>query len=165
MRQRKTAKNYFMKSLIIKFLFVFSLICAFSFVSSAQISESESNYLSDRKLKILEKPVPKLTEEQREENICVQGQVILKVEFLANSEIGNVTIIKTLPYGLAENAVEAAKKIKFQPETKNGIATSVFKLVQYTFSWDGGWRNVPISNVESKNDEEKNDSQKSENKD
>ena len=146
-----------MKISPIKYLLAFTLICAFSALSFAQDSESENVYPSDRKLKILEMPSPKLTEEQRKENICIQGQVVLRVEFLSNSEIGNINVVRPLSHGLAENAIEAAKKIKFEPEIKNGIATTVFKLVQYNFKW--GWINALRKNEESIENNEKDQSQ------
>lgn len=150
-------KLNFMKSTSIKLLLFFAVICAYSALCFAQDSESENKYPSDRKLKILERPVPRLTEEQRAKNICVQGQVVLRVEFLSNSEIGNITVVRPLSHGLAENAIEAAKIIKFEPEIKDGIVTTVFKLVQYNFEW--GWTNTSKKNEESSENTKKDKSQ------
>lgn len=139
MRQRKTAKYYFMKSFSIKILFVFIFICAFSFISSAQFSEFENNSLSDSKLKILEMPLPEISEDLRRSHI--QGTIGVRVTFLSNSEIGNVQPIKDYPY-LTKPVIEAAKKINFEPKIKNGIAITVTRSVQYTFLPWYGWQNA-----------------------
>ncbi len=64
----------------------------------------------------------------------IQGSVILRTTFLKTGEIGTVSAITKLPFGLTKNAVEAAKKIKFKPMVKNGINVSLTKNVQYTFT-------------------------------
>ena len=49
----------------------------------------------------------------------VEGSVILKILFLANGEIGEITDVtkkkraEMIKYGLSARAIEAAKKIKF----------------------------------------------------
>ncbi len=157
-RQRKTlGKVKFMKLSPIKVLFIFIVICAFSALCFAQDSKSENVYPSDRKLKILEMPLPRLTEEQEKKNIHIQGQVVLRVEFLSNSEVGNITVVRPLSHGLAENAIEAAKKIKFEPKIKDGMATTVIMSVQYNFKW--GWIKAPKNNDESSENTEKDKSQ------
>ena len=64
----------------------------------------------------------------------VQGSVNLRVVFLANGGIGSVIPASSLPYGLTEQAIAAAKKITFLPARKNGKKVSITKLVQYTFT-------------------------------
>ena len=88
-------------------------------------------------LKILEKPLPQLTQEQIKQNIFAQGTIALKVEFLATGKIGNISPITKLPYGLTENAVEAAKKIRFEPAIKDNKPINTSKIVLYTFLY--GW--------------------------
>ncbi len=80
-------------------------------------------------LTILEKPRAAYTDV----SVCIQGTVRLRVEFLASGEIGKISPISTLPYGLTENAIEAASKIKFEPEIKNGKLISKFMVVEYAF--------------------------------
>jgi len=43
-------------------------------------------------------------------------------------------VVKPLGFGLDEEAVKAARKIKFQPATKDGKPVSIVKRVQYSFS-------------------------------
>ncbi|MEP6925956.1 MAG: energy transducer TonB, partial [Pyrinomonadaceae bacterium] len=67
---------------------------------------------------------------------CKSGVVRLRVELLANGKVGNITPICELPYGLTEQAAKAAKKIKYVPKKRNGIAISVTKTIEYTFTPD-----------------------------
>ncbi|HEX8287384.1 MAG TPA: energy transducer TonB [Pyrinomonadaceae bacterium] len=114
------------------------------------------NLWAQESLKVLEKPIPLFTEAQRELNICAQGTVTLRVEFLANGQIGKVLPISGLPYGLTESAVEAVKQIKFIPAKKEGNSATIFKQIQYSFTLDGGWKNTS-NQFESKKDNSKND--------
>ncbi|MGI8638918.1 MAG: energy transducer TonB [Pyrinomonadaceae bacterium] len=67
-------------------------------------------------------------------SVCVQGTVRLRVEFLASGEIGKISPVSFLPYGLTENAIEAAKRIRFEPEIKNGKPITKFKVIEYSFN-------------------------------
>jgi hypothetical protein len=68
-------------------------------------------------------------------NVCIQGVVRLRVQFLASGEIGEIAPLNSLPYGLIEKAMAAARKIKFQPEIKDGKPTSKIKVVEYAFAY------------------------------
>ncbi len=59
---------------------------------------------------------------------------MLRVTFLADGRIGEVTPVAGLPLGLTANAIAAAKDIKFSPALKNGVPVSVTKMVQYSFT-------------------------------
>jgi protein TonB len=60
--------------------------------------------------------------------------VVLRVQFLENGEIGKITVVKGLPYGLTENAIDAAKRMKFEPAKKDGRAVTVLRPVEFSFS-------------------------------
>ena len=92
----------------------------------------------DSVLKILEQPIPELPLNHMTQT--VQGTVILRVQFLDFGEIGEITRVKELPSGLTEKAVAAARKIKFEPEKKDGKPVTVVKEIQYFYSWNGGWQ-------------------------
>ena len=64
----------------------------------------------------------------------VNGTVQLKVTFLYSGEIGDIVPIKELPEGLTEQAINAAKGIRFQPKRVNGVPQSVTKIIEYSFS-------------------------------
>lgn len=81
---------------------------------------------------ILSKPRANYTDAARQNN--VQGTISLRVVFNANGTIGSVSPVNSLPYGLTEKAIAAAKSITFEPATKNGQPYAITKVVQYTFT-------------------------------
>lgn len=83
-------------------------------------------------LMIVAKPRPSYTDSSRQVNI--QGTVILRTTFLANGSIGAVSVVKSLPYGLTEHAIAAARRIVFLPAQPDGVNFAVTKQVEYTFS-------------------------------
>ncbi len=118
-----------------KFSIVLTLILCFATAAFGQ----------DVKLKILEQPKPELP--QNYMTLDVQGTVMLRVQFLDFGEVGEITVVKDLPFGLTEKAIAAARKIKFEPEKKDGKPVTVVKEFQYIYSWNGGWR-FPADNIE-----------------
>lgn len=91
-------------------------------------------------LKILEQPKPELP--QRHGTLDVQGTVVLKVEFMDIGEIGDVVVVRQLTNELDQKAIAAVRKIKFEPEKKDGKAVGTFKTLEYYYSWNGGWRDL-----------------------
>jgi len=83
-------------------------------------------------LKILYKPKATYTDEARTQN--VQGSVTLKITLLANGSVGSITPVSRLPYGLTEQAIAAARQIKFEPKKVNGQPVSVTMTFQYGFN-------------------------------
>lgn len=78
------------------------------------------------------KPAPKYTDSARQN--MIKGRVVLRVTFLESGGIGAVTAIETLPDGLTEQAIEAARRIIFLPARQNGKKHSVSKAIMYNFS-------------------------------
>jgi len=83
-------------------------------------------------LKLLTRPKPQYTETARKN--LVEGQVVLRITFLANGTIGPISVVKGLPDGLTEQAIEAAKRITFEPMRVNGKAKTTTKVVTSSFS-------------------------------
>jgi protein TonB len=83
-------------------------------------------------LKILSKPRPGYTDAARQAN--VQGTVLLRVTFLASGQVGNISAVKGLSNGLTEQAIAAARRINFEPAKVNGVAQSITRQIEYTFS-------------------------------
>jgi TonB family protein len=81
---------------------------------------------------ILYREKAKYTEEARQNKI--QGTVVLQVVFNVNGSISDVRVIRGLPDGLTEKAIEAAKKIRFNPAVKNGSPVSVRGSLEFTFN-------------------------------
>jgi TonB family protein len=82
-------------------------------------------------VRILSKPRADYTQPARINE--VEGAVRLRVMFLASGEIGEVIPLSGLAYGLTEQAMAAARQIRFEPATRDGIAVSVIKIVEYSF--------------------------------
>jgi TonB family protein len=83
-------------------------------------------------LKILSQPRPGYTEEARKNN--VQGTVRVRVTFSASGQVTGVSAINSLPFGLTEKAIAAARQIQFIPAKRNGVPTSVQKTVEFRFT-------------------------------
>ena len=83
-------------------------------------------------VQILAKPKALYTDAARTNN--VQGVVRVRVTLLASGQIGGVSPVSTLPYGLTEQALAAARQIKFKPATKGGVPVTTSKIFEYTFT-------------------------------
>lgn len=83
-------------------------------------------------LRILFKQKAQYTDQARQNN--VQGTVTLRVTFLASGGIGSISTLKGLPYGLTEQAIAAAKAIRFEPEKVNGVPRTTSRPVSFTFN-------------------------------
>ncbi|MCA1625298.1 MAG: energy transducer TonB [Acidobacteria bacterium] len=81
---------------------------------------------------IIAKPRANYTDAARQNQ--VQGTVTLRVTFTAGGSIGSISPVSGLPYGLTEQAIAAARGIKFEPAKKNGVPQTVTKQVQYSFT-------------------------------
>lgn len=83
-------------------------------------------------LVILSKKTASYTDNARANQ--VSGTVRLLILFAASGRVTNILILKDLGYGLTENAVEAARQIKFEPAKENGKPISQVKIVEYSFT-------------------------------
>jgi TonB family protein len=86
----------------------------------------------EQRARLLLKPEPKYTEEARRNQIS--GTVMLRVIFSNNGEVVQIRAVRTLPFGLTERAIEAARQIKFVPAMKGGRPVSVFMQLEYNFN-------------------------------
>jgi len=82
-------------------------------------------------LKILKKTPAAYTNNAREN--LIKGTIRTAVFFSESGRVTHVLILKGLGGGLNENAVNAARQIKFEPATKDGKPFSQIKIVEYTF--------------------------------
>ena len=83
-------------------------------------------------VQILSKPRANYTDAARLN--FTQGKVVLRVTFSANGQIGAISVITGLSDGLTEQAIAAARGIKFEPARRDGVPYSVTKPVEYTFT-------------------------------
>ena len=86
----------------------------------------------DRKVRLQSKPEPAYTEKARHNN--VEGTVILKAVFSKTGRVENIQVIASLPDGLTEQAIKAARKIRFIPAVKDGKSVSMWMQLEYNFS-------------------------------
>ncbi len=68
--------------------------------------------------RVLLKPEPQYTEEARRNGIT--GSVVLRVVFSRLGEVTSIRAIQSLPFGLTERAIAAARLIRFRPATRDG---------------------------------------------
>lgn len=81
---------------------------------------------------ILSRPEPVPTLAARRAG--VRGSVILRAVFSAQGTVDHILVLRSLPYGLTEQTIAAAKRIKFRPAAKDGQPVSVFLQLEYNFS-------------------------------
>ena len=86
----------------------------------------------EQRARVLFKPEPQYTEEARKNQIT--GTVMLRVVFASNGDVVQINAVRTLPYGLTERAIAAARQIKFVPAIKGGRPVSVFMQLEYNFN-------------------------------
>ena len=84
-----------------------------------------------QKVRVKKKPEPQYTNDARK--LQIEGKVVIRCVFSSKGEVTNIHVISGLPQGLTERAVEAAKKIKFIPATKDGHPVSMWMELQYNF--------------------------------
>lgn len=77
------------------------------------------------------KPEPGYTEQARMNNI--QGVVSLRLLLGSDGTVRNISPIKRLPDGLTDNAIAAARRIKFLPAEKDGRLVSTYVQINYSF--------------------------------
>jgi TonB family protein len=78
------------------------------------------------------KPEPQYTELARRNQII--GTVILRAVFTRSGEVSSIRAIQSLPFGLTEKAIAAARQIKFHPATHNGHPVNVHMRLEYNFN-------------------------------
>lgn len=104
-------------------------------VPSATAQNADDNSLlmaKNQRPTILHREVAKYTEIARINR--VEGTVVLQIVFAGNGEIQNIRVIRGLPDGLTRKALEATRKIKFNPAIKDGEPVSVRGQLEFSFN-------------------------------
>lgn len=120
----------------------FVLLFANPSIASAQIGKPQSSgtpeanriysgKVVDKKASVKKKPEPSYTKDARKHGI--EGTVILRCVFTSTGQVTNIRVVSELPDGLTERAIEAARKIKFTPATKDGHPVSMWMQLEYNF--------------------------------
>ncbi len=82
--------------------------------------------------RVIAKPEPQYTEEARRN--AVSGTVVLRVVFSRTGEVTNIRAVQSLPFGLTERAIAAARLIRFRPATREGHPVNVYMQLEYNFN-------------------------------
>ena len=84
------------------------------------------------KARVTMKPEPMYTEAARKAQVV--GTVVLRAVLGADGTVNHILVLASLPHGLTEAAVRAARMIKFVPATVNGRQVSMFVQLEYSFN-------------------------------
>ncbi|HEY0385732.1 MAG TPA: TonB family protein [Pyrinomonadaceae bacterium] len=84
------------------------------------------------KARILRRVEPTYTEAARQAG--VRGTVVIRAILAADGIVKRILVVRSLSMGLTERAVEAARKIKFVPATKDGRPVSQYVQIEYNFN-------------------------------
>lgn len=84
------------------------------------------------KARVLSKPEPIYPDQARASQ--VSGSVMLRCVFAADGTVKHVLVLKSLPNGLTEASIRAARKITFTPATLGGRAVSMIVQLEYHFN-------------------------------
>ncbi len=82
-------------------------------------------------LEVLSKPPVQYTSEARQ--LRVQGDVVLRVTFLATGQVVVQGVVRGLGHGLDEEARRVAQQIRFRPATHNGQPVDLTTTITITF--------------------------------
>jgi TonB family protein len=82
-------------------------------------------------LEVLSKPSVQYTSEARQ--LRVQGDVVLRVTFLASGQVVVQGVVHGLGHGLDEEARRVAEQIRFRPATRNGQPVDLTTTITITF--------------------------------
>jgi TonB family protein len=82
-------------------------------------------------LEVISKPPPQYTSEARQ--LKVQGDVVLRVTFLATGQVVVQGVVRGLGHGLDEEARRVAQQIRFRPATRDGRAVDMTTTITITF--------------------------------
>ena len=85
-----------------------------------------------QRARVLSKPEPQYTEDARRNQVT--GTVVLRVIFASSGEVMQIRAVRTLPFGLTERAMAAARQIRFEPAKRDGRAVSVSMQLEYNFN-------------------------------
>jgi len=82
--------------------------------------------------RIISKPEPQYTEEARRNQDT--GTIVLRAIFAADGKVRAIRPLTQLPHGLTQMAIDAARRIKFIPATKDGRPVSMYIQLEYNFN-------------------------------
>lgn len=85
--------------------------------------------------KISSKPSPDFSAEALAHT--VRGRVVLSAVLCRTGKVTDVQVIESLPFGMTEKVIKAARQIKFEPAEKDGRRVSEVIRLEYNFGYIG----------------------------
>ena len=85
----------------------------------------------DKKARVTYAPSPELTEDARRRG--TRGTVVLQIVLEYSGSVGKIRTISGLPDGLTEAAINACRKLEFDPAIKDGCPVSQYLRIEYNF--------------------------------
>jgi TonB family protein len=101
-------------------------------LSRPEMTGAEFKGLTSDRPRVISLPKPESTPEAVAAHMT--GSVILSVEVLPDGNVGGVKILRSIGYGLDENAIAAIRKGKFKPGLRFGQPINAKIRVEVTFS-------------------------------
>ena len=125
-----------------------TLLIAFGFEAAA-IAQGSNSVVNDEKCagriyepkdvtsraKFSSRPPPSYSAEAIAHS--VRGRVVLTAILCRTGRVTNVQVIESLPFGMTEKAIEAARAIEFEPAERNGRRVSESFRLEYNFGFVG----------------------------
>ena len=99
--------------------------------TAAQVIRPVAQQVEVTNLEVISKPPVHYTDEARQ--LKVQGDVVLRVTFLASGQVVIQGVVRGLGHGLDEEARRVAQMILFRPATRNGEAVDTTTTITITF--------------------------------
>jgi TonB family protein len=100
-------------------------------VTQAAVQQRVVSTPTTTDLEVLSKPAVQYTSEARQ--LKVQGDVVLRVTFLANGQVVVQGIVRGLGHGLDEEARRVAQQIRFRPATRDGRPVDLTTTITISF--------------------------------
>lgn len=100
-------------------------------VAAAPVVQRTAAAPSTTNLEVISKPPVQYTSEARQ--LKVEGDVVLRVTFLATGQIVVQGVVKGLGHGLDEEARRVAQQIRFRPATRNGRPIDLTTTITISF--------------------------------
>lgn len=98
---------------------------------AATVAPTQNATPHSTNLEVLSKPPVQYTAEARQ--LRVQGDVVLRVTFLASGQVRVQGVVHGLGHGLDEEARKVAQQIRFRPATRDGQAVDLTTNITITF--------------------------------
>ena len=138
-----------MKSIFFSLLVLVLSILAFNTPAVAQTSNDVADDVKclgtvykpsevSSRPKFISKPAPSLTDEALTNN--VRGRVVLSAVLCLSGKVTDIQVIESLPFGMTQQVIRAARQIEFTPAEKDGQEVSEAIRLEYNFSYIGDRR-------------------------